>query len=83
MRRTQGAEARLHNRYTLGVGGHINPEDVGHNPVLDGLRRELLAARTSPRWWRWINWRAIWLAWKKSDRCMRGSRAGRRWWQTG
>jgi len=30
MRRTQGGgEARLHDRYTLGVGGHINPEDVG------------------------------------------------------
>lgn len=43
MRRTKrGGEARLHNRYTLGVGGHINPEDVGGNPVLDGLRRELL-----------------------------------------
>lgn len=43
MRRTRGGgEARLHNLYTLGVGGHINPEDVGGNPVLDGLRRELL-----------------------------------------
>lgn len=43
MRRTKGGgEARLHNLYTLGVGGHINPEDVGGNPVLEGLRRELL-----------------------------------------
>ncbi|WP_337867178.1 NUDIX domain-containing protein [Meiothermus sp.] len=42
MRRRGGGEARLHNRYTLGVGGHINPQDVGGNPVLDGLRRELL-----------------------------------------
>ncbi len=43
MRRTRGGgEARLHDLYTLGVGGHINPEDVGDNPVLDGLRRELL-----------------------------------------
>ncbi|MCL6525706.1 MAG: NUDIX domain-containing protein [Thermaceae bacterium] len=43
MRRTKGGgEARLHHRYTLGVGGHINPQDVGENPVLDGLRRELL-----------------------------------------
>ncbi len=43
MRRTKGGgEARLHNLYTLGVGGHINPEDVGANPVNDGLRRELL-----------------------------------------
>jgi len=30
MRRTQGGgETRLRDRYTLGVGGHINPEDVG------------------------------------------------------
>jgi len=30
MRRTQGGgEARLHNRYTLGVGGHINPGQPG------------------------------------------------------
>lgn len=43
LKRTKGGgEARLHNRYTLGVGGHINPEDVGENPVLYGLRRELL-----------------------------------------
>lgn len=46
MRRTRGGgEARLHNLYTLGVGGHINPQDLTHpgaNPVLDGLRRELL-----------------------------------------
>jgi predicted NUDIX family phosphoesterase len=55
MRRTQGGgETRLRDRYTLGVGGHINPEDVGENPVLDGLRpgwpgRNLAAGR---RWWR-------------------------------
>ncbi|GIW23837.1 NUDIX domain-containing protein [Meiothermus sp.] len=43
MRRTKGGgEARLHNLYTLGVGGHINPEDQRVNPLLDGLRRELL-----------------------------------------
>ncbi|MBO1436837.1 NUDIX domain-containing protein [Meiothermus sp. CFH 77666] len=46
MRRTRGGgEARLHDLYTLGVGGHINPQDLTHpsaNPVLDGLRRELL-----------------------------------------
>ncbi|RIH77909.1 NUDIX domain-containing protein [Meiothermus hypogaeus] len=45
MRRKGGGEARLHNLYTLGVGGHINPQDLTHpstNPVLDGLRRELL-----------------------------------------
>jgi predicted NUDIX family phosphoesterase len=26
-RKKGGGESRLHNRYTLGVGGHINPED--------------------------------------------------------
>ncbi|GIW32810.1 NUDIX hydrolase [Meiothermus sp.] len=46
MRRTRGGgEARLHNLYTLGVGGHINPQDQRGpeaNPLLEGLRRELL-----------------------------------------
>lgn len=38
MRRTRaGADARLHDRYSIGVGGHINPEDGG---VEGGLRRE-------------------------------------------
>jgi predicted NUDIX family phosphoesterase len=42
MRRTKaGGDARLHDRYSIGVGGHVNPEDGG----LDGhlttaLRRE-------------------------------------------
>ena len=38
MRRTRaGSDARLHERYSVGIGGHINPEDDG----LDGgLRRE-------------------------------------------
>jgi predicted NUDIX family phosphoesterase len=42
MRRTRaGSDARLHDRYSIGVGGHVNPEDGG----LDGdlgpaLRRE-------------------------------------------
>ena len=42
MRRTRaGGDARLHDRYSIGVGGHVNPEDGG----LDGdlgtaLRRE-------------------------------------------
>ncbi|MFO1541255.1 MAG: NUDIX domain-containing protein [Chloroflexota bacterium] len=38
MRRTRaGGDARLHERWSLGVGGHVNPGDVG----LDGaLRRE-------------------------------------------
>ena len=44
MRRTRaGGDVRLHDRYSIGVGGHVNPEDGG----LDGdlgpaLRREWL-----------------------------------------
>jgi predicted NUDIX family phosphoesterase len=38
MRRTQaGVDTRLHDRYSIGVGGHLNPGDGG---VLGGLRRE-------------------------------------------
>ncbi len=38
MQRTEaGGDARLHGRYSIGVGGHLNPGDDG---VLGGLRRE-------------------------------------------
>jgi predicted NUDIX family phosphoesterase len=38
MRRTQaGGDARLHNRGSIGVGGHLNP---GDGDVAGGLRRE-------------------------------------------
>lgn len=38
MRRTAaGGDARLHGRYSIGVGGHLNPGDGG---LLGGLRRE-------------------------------------------
>jgi len=38
MRRTRaGGDVRLHDRYSIGVGGHINPED---GDVAGGLRRE-------------------------------------------
>jgi predicted NUDIX family phosphoesterase len=38
MRRTRaGADARLHDRWSIGVGGHLNPGDDG---LLGGLRRE-------------------------------------------
>jgi len=38
MRRSRaGGDVRLYDRYTIGVGGHVNPEDGG---VLGGLRRE-------------------------------------------
>ena len=34
-------EKRLRHLYSLGVGGHINPEDLaGGDPVSDGMRRE-------------------------------------------
>ncbi len=36
-RTTGGGDARLHGRYSIGVGGHLNPGDDG---VLGGLRRE-------------------------------------------
>jgi predicted NUDIX family phosphoesterase len=38
MRRTRaGADARLHDRFSIGVGGHLNPED---GALLGGLLRE-------------------------------------------
>jgi predicted NUDIX family phosphoesterase len=38
MRRTRaGGDARLHDRWSIGVGGHLNPGDDG---LLGGLRRE-------------------------------------------
>lgn len=38
MQRTAaGVDARLHGRYSIGVGGHLNPGDGG---LLGGLRRE-------------------------------------------
>ena len=38
MRRTRaGADRRLHDRWSIGVGGHLNPGDEG---LLGGLRRE-------------------------------------------
>jgi predicted NUDIX family phosphoesterase len=38
MKRTKaGGDARLHDRYTIGVGGHLNP---GDSSILGGLARE-------------------------------------------
>ncbi len=38
MQRTEaGGDARLHGRYSIGIGGHLNPGDDG---ILGGLRRE-------------------------------------------
>ena len=54
MRRTRaGVDARLHDRYSIGVGGHLNPGDGG---VLGGLRREWreeLVADFEPRSGSW------------------------------
>ncbi|MEA2610646.1 MAG: hypothetical protein QOG32_372, partial [Chloroflexota bacterium] len=36
-RTTAGADARLHGRFSIGIGGHLNPGDRG---LLGGLRRE-------------------------------------------
>jgi predicted NUDIX family phosphoesterase len=44
MRRTKaGGDARLHDRWSIGVGGHVNPTDGGLDGDLGGaLRREWL-----------------------------------------
>jgi predicted NUDIX family phosphoesterase len=47
LRRTaRGGEARLHDKLTIGVGGHLNPVDLedgaqARNPLPRGTRREL------------------------------------------
>ncbi len=46
MRRlSRGGEKRLHDKLSIGVGGHINPEDIGtsgvSDPVEAGTRREV------------------------------------------
>lgn len=41
MQRTDaGGDPRLHGKASIGVGGHLNPVDVGADPLTDGLRRE-------------------------------------------
>jgi len=42
-RTTAGGEPRLHGKFSIGVGGHINRPDVGGamDPVAAGLQREL------------------------------------------
>lgn len=39
-RSTEGDEGRLHNKYSGGVGGHIERED-SENPIIDAMIREL------------------------------------------
>ncbi|GEM47575.1 NUDIX hydrolase [Deinococcus cellulosilyticus] len=42
MHRTKaGGDQRLHLKYTLGVGGHINPIDEADDPIQAGLEREI------------------------------------------
>lgn len=36
-----GSEARLHNRYSLGIGGHINRQDTEHESARDLLEAAL------------------------------------------
>jgi predicted NUDIX family phosphoesterase len=40
-RKERGGEARLFNKFSIGVGGHINPVDGAQDPLLAGLMREL------------------------------------------
>jgi len=41
MERTNaGADARLHGKASIGVGGHLNPVDEGEDALMAGLRRE-------------------------------------------
>lgn len=49
MRRTRaGGDARLHDRYTIGVGGHVNPGDAGLGGALLREWREELDAPFDP-----------------------------------
>lgn len=49
MRRTRaGGDARLHDRWSIGVGGHLNPGDLGLDGGLRREWREELAAEFEP-----------------------------------
>jgi predicted NUDIX family phosphoesterase len=55
VRRTRaGSEERLREKFSIGIGGHINPEDVGDatDPVEAGMRRELTEEVDVPAGWR-------------------------------
>ena len=39
-RTTAGGDARLHAKASIGVGGHLNPVDIGDDPIEAGMRRE-------------------------------------------
>ncbi len=41
MHRTDaGGDPRLHGKASIGVGGHLNPVDAGHDALMAGLQRE-------------------------------------------
>jgi predicted NUDIX family phosphoesterase len=42
-RKSTQSEQRLHNKFSIGVGGHINPSDAtyGRDPIRTGLAREV------------------------------------------
>jgi len=42
-RTSKQTEKRLHNKFSLGIGGHINPDSSGHgnNLIIGGLYKEL------------------------------------------
>jgi predicted NUDIX family phosphoesterase len=39
-RTTAGGDPRLHNKASIGVGGHLNPVDHGQDALMAGLQRE-------------------------------------------
>ncbi len=53
-RSAAGGEPRLHGMFSIGVGGHINRDDVkdARDLVADGLRRELEEELIIPSRWR-------------------------------
>jgi len=48
-----GSEERLREKFSIGIGGHINPADVGDaiDPVEAGMRRELTEEVEVPAGW--------------------------------
>lgn len=39
-RTAAGGDSRLHRKASIGVGGHLNPVDLGEDPLMTGLARE-------------------------------------------
>jgi predicted NUDIX family phosphoesterase len=54
VKRTRGgSEERLREKFSIGIGGHINPEDISDaaDPVAAGMRRELEEEVLVPAGW--------------------------------